>query len=38
MIFAARRRKVSSKSNNDIRMAALVDERDGREGGMYGRS
>lgn len=35
MVFAAKKQKRSSKSNNDIRMAALVDERDERDRGMY---
>ena len=35
VVFAAKRQKKSGTYTSDIRMAALVDERDGRGGGMY---
>lgn len=35
VIFAAKRQKKSTLHRDDIRMAALVDERNGRGEGMY---
>jgi len=35
VVWAAKRQKKSKVQRNDIRMAALVDERDERGGGMY---
>lgn len=35
VIFAAKRQKKSTLDGSDIRMAALVDERNGRGGGMH---
>jgi len=38
VICASKRPKWSKEQRNDIRMGALVDERDGEGGGMYNRA